>query len=92
MQLFRPLDYLKIAIANHYGLDKKTWDERLSWFNNIGVCAIKDATFAAKLFNEASEPMQFIKMCNQYYKAMNNELVDGLVGLDSTASGKMYAP
>ena len=31
MQLFRSIDYIKIAIANHYGLDKKTWEDRLDW-------------------------------------------------------------
>lgn len=84
MQLFRPLDYLKIAIANHYGLDKKTWDERLDWFNAFMIFRLHNVI---ELSKNASEPMQFIKMCNQFNKAMNNELVDGLVGLDSTASG-----
>ena len=33
MQKFNGVDYLKIDIANHYGLDKKLWDERLAWVN-----------------------------------------------------------
>ena len=87
MQLFRPIDYIKIAIANHYGLDKKTWETRLDWFSNIGINALNDISVAAKLFSEASEPMMFMKMLNQYNEAINNLPVDGLVSLDATASG-----
>lgn len=32
MELFSGLDYLRIDIANHYGLDKKLWSQRLEWF------------------------------------------------------------
>ena len=34
MQIFTPKEYLKIDIANSYGLDTKTWDERISWFDD----------------------------------------------------------
>ena len=33
MQLLTAREYLKVDIANNYGLDKKTWDERISWFD-----------------------------------------------------------
>ncbi|MFM7896668.1 MAG: DNA-directed RNA polymerase [Flavobacterium sp.] len=87
MQLFRPIDYIKIAIANHYGLDKKLWHQRLDWFNTIGINALNELSVAAKFFSEASEPMMFMKMLNQYNNAMNNLPLDGLVSLDATASG-----
>jgi DNA-directed RNA polymerase len=31
MQTFNPKQYLAISIANHYGLDKISWDERIQW-------------------------------------------------------------
>ncbi|MCW2286669.1 hypothetical protein M2323_004438 [Rhodoblastus acidophilus] len=33
MQQFTARQYLAIDIANSFGLDKKTWAERLSWFD-----------------------------------------------------------
>lgn len=33
MKSFTALEYLKIDIANNMGLDKKSWEERLDWFN-----------------------------------------------------------
>lgn len=31
MKQFTPLEYIYIDIANHYGLDKLTWEERINW-------------------------------------------------------------
>ena len=33
MKQFTPLEYLKIDISGNFGLDKKSWEERLNWFN-----------------------------------------------------------
>jgi hypothetical protein len=31
MQKINPMQYIAVAIANHYGLDKLSWDERINW-------------------------------------------------------------
>jgi len=84
MQKFLPVQYLQIAIANHFGLDKKTWKERLDWF----IDNVTDLTYHIEKYAvKASEPMMFRKMVNQFDNAMNDLKVDGLVSLDATASG-----
>lgn len=87
MQLFSPKQYLEIAIANHYGLDKKTWQERLDWFDMVGLAAFNSKKLMEIYTKGASEPMMFRKMVNQYNNAMHGLKVDGLVSLDATASG-----
>lgn len=84
MQLFSPLQYIQIAIANHYGLDKKLWHERLNWFNSFMLYRLHNMV---DLSENASEPMMFLKMVNQYIRAIEHKPVDGLVSLDATASG-----
>ena len=34
MQVFSGIDYIKIDLADHYGLDKLNFDDRLFWVNN----------------------------------------------------------
>ncbi|MBP94164.1 MAG: hypothetical protein CMC55_08615 [Flavobacteriaceae bacterium] len=84
MTPYLPLDYLKIAIANHYGLDKQLWIVRLAWFNENVDFILNELELWAE---NAAEPMMFRKMVNQYNNAMQGLAVDGLVSLDATASG-----
>lgn len=84
MDKFLPLQYMQIAIANHYGLDKKRWKERLHWFDHHKSHIFNDIDLLAKF---ASEPMMFRKMCFAYEQAMAGMPVHALVSLDATASG-----
>jgi len=35
MEKYSALDYIKIDIANQYGLDKKSFAQRIAWVNSI---------------------------------------------------------
>lgn len=82
MDKFTPVEYIKIAIANAYGLDKETWELRLKWFNetlalgNIQACVAR-----------AAEPLLMQKAVNAYEDAMNDVPTGFLMNLDATASG-----
>ena len=80
MQTFTGLSYIKIAIANHHGEDKLTWDERIAWVDdNIGYISTYLAT--------ADEPLLMEKAINALLDAMGGTPTGYIMGLDATASG-----
>ena len=87
MTELKPIQWIQVAIANSFGLDKKIFSERLEWFNAVGIDAVHDLDVREELAKEASEPMMFRKMLNQYELAIAGQKVNGLVGLDATTSG-----
>ena len=52
MQKFTAREYLKIDIANSFGLDKKDWNERIQWFD-------QNEHQLSSLLNQAEEPALF---------------------------------
>jgi hypothetical protein len=80
MQRFSGLQYLKIDIASNYGLDKKTWDERLDWFE-----AHKDRLH--EMLATAETPALYFAGVTAYEKAMRGEASGYPISLDATASG-----
>ncbi len=80
MQTFTGLEYLKIDIANCFGLDKKSWIDRLTWFeihepelNNI--------------IEDAESPLLFLKAINVYEQTLDGHSTGHNMFLDATASG-----
>ena len=45
MQHFTGTQYLQIDVANCYGLDRLTWQERLDWFESSHRLAEEDRRF-----------------------------------------------
>jgi len=85
MQKFTPLQYIAIATANAYGLDKETWQTRLDWFDaNIDPENI--ITLADKL-DEAKEPILMEKAINAFNDALDRKPTGFLANFDATASG-----
>lgn len=80
MQTFTAKQYLAIDIANNFGLDKKTWDERLAWFDEN-----KD-----NLMNQleaAEEPALYYAGVKAYEDMLAGKPIGYTIALDATASG-----
>jgi hypothetical protein len=86
MQLFNSIQYIYIAIANHYGLDKVNWDERIEWAtSNINAYGVNQ--LESLYVHQAKEPMLFRKACQAYRDYMSENKSGYLMLLDGTASG-----
>jgi len=81
MQKFKALDYLKIDIANSFGHDKLTWNQRIEWFDSI-----KDSNLA-ELIQQADEPAMFYAGCKAYNDALAGVPSGYMISLDATSSG-----
>lgn len=80
MQEFKGIDYIKIDIANHYGLDKLNWDQRILW-----VDTNHDKLF--DLIKEAEEPAQYYSAVKALSAAEEGIPNGHGVALDATSSG-----
>jgi len=80
MQLFTSIDYLRIDIANHFGLDKEDWDDRIEWVH------ANDRQLEA-LIEQAEEPALYYAAVSAYRKAVQGLPIGHMISLDATSSG-----
>lgn len=80
MQLLTAKEYLKVDIANNYGLDKKTWDERIAWFD-------ENEANLLNLVDEAEESALFYAGVNAWKDMKAGKPIGYAVALDATSSG-----
>jgi DNA-directed RNA polymerase len=80
MQTFTGTEYLKIDIANCFGLDRETWTKRLEWVE-------QNETHLESLDNQAKNPILFRKSVRALRTAQQGKPVNHVMGLDATASG-----
>ena len=80
MQRFTGLEYLKIDIANQYGLDKSIWEHRIRWVDN-------NITQLEQYTNMADKPILYIKAVQALRDTEAGIPTGFIMGLDSTASG-----
>jgi DNA-directed RNA polymerase len=80
MQLFSGIDYIKIAVANAYGLDRENWDVRLDWFD-------RHINHLPAMIPTAKEPIKYQKALKAFDDALNYRPTGYLMELDATASG-----
>lgn len=79
-EIFTGIEYLKIDIASNFGLDKKPWQERISWFN-ANEHQLDD------LITSADEPALFYAGVKAYRETLNGIPTGYLISLDATSSG-----
>lgn len=80
MQLLTAKQYLKVDIANNYGLDKKTWDERIAWFD-------ENEANLLNMVDEAEDSALFFAGVNAWKDMKAGKPIGYAVALDATSSG-----
>lgn len=80
MQTFTAREYLKIDIANNFGLDKKNWNERIQWFD-------ENYSNLISLWDKASDPALYFASLKAWDE-LEREIPSGYpISLDATSSG-----
>jgi len=80
MQRFTGRQYLQIDIANNFGLDKRTWAERLAWFE-------EHQDHLHEMLHQAEEPALFYAGVKAYESVLAGEPIGYAISLDATSSG-----
>ena len=86
MKTFSSLEYILIAIANHFGLDRQNWNARINWAS-AGINEHGIDQFEFIYGNETKEPMMFRKACQAYRDYIGNNPSGYVMFSDATASG-----
>lgn len=80
MQRFTSKEYLKIDIANSFGLDKATWNQRLHWFN-------ANEAHIDQMLQFADDPAMFYAGIQAWHAVERGEAIGYPISLDATSSG-----
>ena len=80
MRTFTGTEYLKIDIANCYGLDKESWSDRISWVDQF-------EPDLETMDGSADSPILYRKAVRALRTVQCGEPTNHIMGLDATASG-----
>lgn len=80
MQTFTGIEYVKIDIANQFGLDRLRWNDRIHWVNN-------NRPDLEELTENSEKPELFKKAVRALVAAEQSVPHRFVMGLDATASG-----
>jgi hypothetical protein len=81
MQQFTGAQYLKIDIANQFGMDKDLFEDRIAWVD-------QNEHQLESLMDQADEsPIQYIKAVESFRRAQLREPIGHIVHFDACASG-----
>lgn len=81
-QSFSGKEYLKIDIANNYGLDKLDWNDRIKWFD-------ENQKDLKSLQKTAAEPALFYAGVQAWAASQNGKPSGYPISLDATCSGEL---
>lgn len=79
-QEFTPSQYLRIDIANNFGLDKESWDDRLAWFE-------ENKHRLMEIRNQAENPALFFAGVLAWDAFLDRRPSGYPVSFDATSSG-----
>ena len=77
---YSPLDWIKIAVANAYGKDKNSFEERIKWFE-------ENSSKLDTLINKAKDPAYMYAGIMAYEDTLRRKPIGFLVSVDASASG-----
>ena len=64
------LNWLAIAGANHYGLNKESYEDRIKFAHSLGTDwaedVYKDPISNIDIWGQAKEPFQFLQWCKEW--------------------------
>jgi DNA-directed RNA polymerase len=80
MQTFTGRQYLKIDIANSFGMDKELWEKRIIWVDS-------NEALLESLTHTADDKYLYAKAVLAYRDAQNGVPTGHVMGMDATASG-----
>ena len=82
MKFYTPIEYVKIDIANQFGLDKETFESRINWVDTHEI----DLETLIPSADDKTRP-RYIKAVMVYRDAQKDKPIGHLVGLDACSSG-----
>ena len=80
MREFNPMQYMAIDIANHYGLDKCNYEDRIQWVKS-NIDNLEDFTVTAE------EPLLYSKAVHALREVQAGEPTNHAVAFDAVCSG-----
>lgn len=80
MKQFNPMQYLAIDIANHYGLDKLNYEDRIEWVKT-------NEKYLEDFQDQAEEPILYYKAVKALRDVQSGKPIGHTVALDASNSG-----
>ena len=84
------IDWLMKAAAGHWGMSRAKWEDRLQWGQDNRermIAAARDPLGRLELWRSASDPWQFLQVCQGFLEATETGATGVPIRFDQTTSG-----